>query len=433
MALRRAISAAEAAPAPLGTGKGPFIPILLVNRLPGAGSFPADGDRRMFQRLLTSTNTRIDLVEGGGQVPFRHAVRIGLGRQIASREILFHSILWGLGVGLFNALLSPPQIAPPIILGSLILAFGTGYTCTIPWRWKLAGGGPATRLLLNGLLSFTVGYLVFFASYLGAFLLFNGRDALRPATVAPISFVSLAGFVYTVLGFYFVAVENIERRERRARRASAYHERLAEQARIVALRAQINPHFFFNALNTIAALIPGRPADAERAVELLATALRPVLMREQPMRAPLESELTVARAYAEIEQLRLGDRVTFRHEIDADTPSCEVPSLFVQPLIENAVRHGAAESNMPWRISLRSTLRDGDLHLEVGSAPADMPPGDIDAAMEAVSFASGHALENISLRLRSLFGERATLSVRTHPDSRAAIVHATIPQEPLQP
>lgn len=387
----------------------------------------------MLQRFLTGTHTRIDLLEGGGQVPLRHAVRIGLGRQIASREILFHSVLWGLGVGFFNALLSPPEIAAPIILGSLLLAFGTGYTCTIPWRWRLVRGGPVARLFLNGLLSFGIGYLLFFCSILGAFLLFRGGRALGPATVGPVSFVALAGIVYTVLGFYFVAVENIERRERRARRASAHHERLAEQARIVALRAQINPHFFFNALNTIAALIPGRPADAERAVELLATALRPVLMREQPMRAPLEDELRVARAYAEIEQLRLGDRVSFHYDIAGECLACQTPSLLLQPLVENAVRHGAAVGNSPWLIHLAGRREENSLLLELRSSPANLDLSAREADMAEIPFEKGHALENIALRLRSLFGEGAALHVRILEGTGAALVRVTVPQPGATP
>jgi hypothetical protein len=132
-----------------------------------------------------------------------------------------------------------------------------------------------------------------------------------------------------------------ERAARLDRRRRATLERLAEQARIVALRAQVNPHFFFNALNTIAALIPTRPADAERAVELLAEALRPVLMRDQPMTHPLRTEFAVAEAYAQIERLRFGDRLRIEFDLPAGLATLPVPSLSLQPLLENAIRHGA--------------------------------------------------------------------------------------------
>lgn len=372
----------------------------------------------------------IDLLRGRGQVPLRHAVRISLGWSLRSRETLFHTLLWGTMSSLINALMSPPAFRPAAVTGSLAFALTVGYLSPILWRWRLVPKG-ASRLTMyaaNGLATFAVGYVAFFCTIVGAIFLFHGPDAMHPAFLKRMLVLSLIGFIFPIIGYNIVSGIDLERLTARRERQRARLERLADEARLVALRAQINPHFFFNALNTIAALIPREPEKAERAVELLATSLRPVLTREQPMLAPLADELRVARAYAEIERLRFGDRVAFDFDIADGTDDALLPSLSLQPLLENAIAHGAAHCGGRYRVRLSARREDEALCIEI----ANHPEGDMHDELHPVTPLAGHALHNIATRLRALFGPDATLDVRTG-DGPSAAAQLRVPSAPSAP
>jgi sensor histidine kinase YesM len=352
----------------------------------------------------------IDLLRGRGQVPLRHAVRISLGWSLRSRETLFHTLLWGTMSSLINALMSPPAFRPAAVTGSLAFAFTVGYLAPVLWRWRLVPKG-ASRLTMyaaNGAATFVFGYVAFFCTIVGAIFLFHGLDAMHPTFLKRMMVLAMIGFIFPIIGYNIVSGIDLERLTARRERQRARLERLADEARLVALRAQINPHFFFNALNTIAALIPREPEKAERAVELLATSLRPVLTREQPMLAPLADELRVARAYAEIERLRFGDRVAFEFDVADGTDDALLPSLSLQPLLENAIAHGAAHCGGRYRVRLTARRQNGALCIEIANHPEDGKRGD----MRPVTPRAGHALHNIATRLRALFGPEASLDVR---------------------
>ena len=238
----------------------------------------------------------------------------------------------------------------------------------------------------------------------------EGTSALRPGDMMQVFWYALYGFQFPLVGFYITLGSDFAHRGQIQQKEKERYERIAEQARLIALRSQINPHFFFNALNTIAALIPERPADAERAVELMATALRPVLTRDQAMVATLECELQVARAYAAIEELRLGARCEFLFDISQDALACSMPSLSLQPLLENAVRHGASNVSGQYRIMTRACVERGTLCIVLLNGRAGDAASQEEVAMP-VGMPPGHALNNISQRLRLLFGERSKLEV----------------------
>jgi two-component system, LytTR family, sensor histidine kinase AlgZ len=174
---------------------------------------------------------------------------------------------------------------------------------------------------------------------------------------------------------------------------------LAREAELRALRAQIDPHFLFNSLQSISALTTADPAAARRMCLLLADFLRETLAMGARDRIPLSSELALARRFLAVEQLRFGGRL--RVEITAgDAEACEVPPLLLQPLVENAVTHGIAHMLEGGAVHIRAERRAASVAITVDSpCDPDRPAGR----------GTGLGLENVRERLRRLYGNDAAL------------------------
>ncbi len=178
-------------------------------------------------------------------------------------------------------------------------------------------------------------------------------------------------------------------------------EKLELQSRLDSLRARIRPHFLFNTLNSIASLIASRPDVAEQAVEDLAELFRASL-QESAEGASVADELRLCRLYLEIEKLRLGERLQVLWEVDPAVEDAAMPSLFLQPLVENAVYHGVAR--LPEGGGIRIALaRRGERVSVVVENPL--------APSAAEHAGNRMALENVSLRLRAIFGADASIAV----------------------
>jgi hypothetical protein len=207
-----------------------------------------------------------------------------------------------------------------------------------------------------------------------------------------------------------IAMVAIERERDRMRLRATQAERDAEvrtrqalRAELTALQSRTNPHFLFNALNTIAALIAEDPAVAERAVERLASLLRYALDSGRRELVPLRDELAATVAYLELERLRFGDRLRTEIDVADDLQDVKVPPMSLQPLVENAVLHGVAARRAPTTIELWAR-RDGDV-IELGVR--DDGPGDGD------HHGTGTAQADLRARIDLLFGGAATLDA-TH-------------------
>ena len=179
------------------------------------------------------------------------------------------------------------------------------------------------------------------------------------------------------------------------------------EARLRVLEAQLNPHFLFNALNSVRALVVADPAEAQRAVTLLARLLRRTLEASDEVTHPLRDELDVVRTYLEIERVRFGDRLRFSVEADAGLADREVPALLVQTLVENAVKHGVARDPAPGTVEVRVTGEpdDGGLCVRVVNS----------GRLERASRPGGYGLENARERLDLLYGRHASLDLREGP------------------
>jgi hypothetical protein len=176
--------------------------------------------------------------------------------------------------------------------------------------------------------------------------------------------------------------------------------RLVNQAELRALQSQINPHFLFNALNTLYGSIPRDAAGARRMVLNLAEIFRYFLQSERTF-VPLSQEMEIVRAYLEVEQLRLGDRLQVEVQIDDTALDVPVPVLSVQPLVENAIKHGIASSAEPGFVRLKVGMRPSELRITVENSGANA--GD--------ATGTGVGLRNVRRRLEICYGSDASLDL----------------------
>ncbi len=203
-------------------------------------------------------------------------------------------------------------------------------------------------------------------------------------------------------------------------------ERRAARARIAALRAELaalqartDPHFLFNSLNTVAALIPDDPALAERTLERLADVFRYAIDAGRRPTVALADELRAVEAYLDVEATRLGDRLRWRVECEPELARLELPPLALQPLAENAVRHGAQRRRGATTIVVSARRRGAALELAV----EDQPVGDGGAPVGVARPGAGTALADLTARLALAFGAGARLEAGPAPPAgwRAAI------------
>jgi len=215
-------------------------------------------------------------------------------------------------------------------------------------------------------------------------------------------------------------------------RARRQRERIGEleagltHARLDALAAQLNPHFLFNALNSIAELIHYDADAAEHALLSLSALLRRSLSNSTRQEVRLAEEVALLRHYLSIEQIRLGRRLQLDWRIDADCLDFFVPALLLQPLVENAIVHGITPRRRPGRVQIGAAAEGQQLALSVVSDGVAGPANTVDNGF-------GIGLANTRARLRCLYGDAWRLSMQTdsagRTDVRVCIPQRTVPSQ----
>lgn len=249
--------------------------------------------------------------------------------------------------------------------------------------------------------------------------------ALTYAYALNMYFVLLV-LVYAQVFLVALVVESFRRYRTGRERAERLERHLAE-ARLEALQMQLQPHFLFNTLNAIASLIHSNPAQADKMVSRLGDLLRAALNHSHLHEVTLAEELAFLQKYLDIEQVRFGDRLKVHFDIDDRARDVLVPNLILQPLVENAIRHGISQRPGPGRIEI--TARTG----------ADETTVDLEVCDDGVGLlasnqaGSGVGLDNTRARLEQLYGNEAfrlELEPRKGGGVRAAL---TIPliREPV--
>jgi len=234
--------------------------------------------------------------------------------------------------------------------------------------------------------------------------------------------------VQSLAGSLGVVLENVRFRAdlQRQEQREQHLRWLASRAELKALRAQINPHFLFNALSVIAGLIPLQPELADEIIERLAQVFRYTLRKSETEWAPLAEEIDFVAAYLRIEQARFGERLRVEFDIEPRAATVPVPAMCIQPLIENAVRHGVSTLESGGVIRLRAALADDRLAIEISDTGPGFPPG-----FTLGRPGDGHGLRNVAERLRGYYGDSAGLSCQTGP--RGACVSLVLPQTAARP
>jgi sensor histidine kinase YesM len=232
------------------------------------------------------------------------------------------------------------------------------------------------------------------------------------------SFVSTLGntlptaiLITLIFGIYGTRIEALRSRLDRTtvalrtkERDEAEARRVASEAQMASLESRVNPHFFFNTLNSIAALTREDAARAERMTTQLASLMRSSLSGEATPLVPLGQETQSVRDYLEIEQVRFGSRLRFDIQISAGASHVLVPRLAVQTIVENSVKYAVSAQVEGASIGITGHLRNGRLHLAV----TDDGPG-----FDVADIPDGHGLALIRARLALLYREDATLSIQS--------------------
>ena len=197
-----------------------------------------------------------------------------------------------------------------------------------------------------------------------------------------------------------------------ARERALRAEALAQQARLEALRLQINPHFLFNTLNAISTLVVEKRHDeAARMIARLSDFLRLSLSGSPRDEVPLADELDFVERYLEIERVRFGDRLSARFAVDDEARRVRVPVLILQPLVENAVRHAVVPREEGGHIEVAARVADGRLHLTVWDDGGDLANVASRAAPDDAD-RRRIGLANTRDRLEQLYGTRASFTLR---------------------
>jgi two-component system sensor histidine kinase AlgZ len=272
---------------------------------------------------------------------------------------------------------------------------------TFPWNWVvlagvlmcLAAGG---SLFALGLLA-AVGYI-------------------QPGEVFGAWFASslrVSIFITLTIGLAVTAYEMMRARLdeatlalRTRERDEAEAHRLATEAQLAVLESRVQPHFLFNTLNSIAALVHQDPAGAERMTGQLASLLRSSLDHESSRLVPLHEEIRVVRDYLDIERVRFGDRLRYDIAVAPDAAQVHVPRLSVQTIVENSVKYAVSPRREGASIAIAACTSDVRTQISV----KDDGPG-----FEAGALPSGHGLSMLQSRLAMLFGERASLRIDGRP------------------
>jgi two-component sensor histidine kinase len=301
---------------------------------------------------------------------------------------------------------------PEAVALSLPLALFYAFVCLAPWYMCCVlpiGSSPPYKILGNHFAAAIVAGLIWIVAAkglglaLGRYFFARLNERLSPQLPLLFAIGALLYMLSVARHYLLLSLESSKDAETRAQAALT----LARESELKALKAQINPHFLFNSLNSISALAT---VDGQRARDMcikLSDFLRTTLKLGEKQWITLADELALARAYLEVEQVRFGARL--RVDIDS-TPDCErslVPSLLLQPLVENAVKHGIAGLVDGGTIGIQAHCGEGLLRVKICN--------EFDAESPASS-RSGLGLRNVRDRLRALYENRARVDTSAAND-----------------
>ena len=252
-------------------------------------------------------------------------------------------------------------------------------------------------------LVFTLPLSVFLGSNLAAHL------AGMPLQMDKLGQSMAVGLMFGVVGsaIFLLAerIRDLDREVRQHRLEEAERARREAEAHLHLLQAQIEPHFLFNTLANLASLIEADPVRARQLLDRLIDWLRVALARSRQDQATLEGELQLLENWLEILAIRFGPRLAWRIEATPEARRAAIPPMLLQPLLENAVKHGIEPKLGGGRLWLEARVEQGQLHIEIGDDGVGLDPA---------KSAAGTGLDNVRARLAALYGDAGRLSISGH-------------------
>jgi signal transduction histidine kinase len=227
-------------------------------------------------------------------------------------------------------------------------------------------------------------------------LLYNLPFLWNRGALIVIGLVALSGSIL------LNGISYLERFHKRMRAA----ESAALESELAALRAQINPHFLFNSLNSIAALIRINPERAESLVESLADLFRYTLRTSEQPAVTLAEDVAATELYLEIERARFGERLEVTIDIPVQLAKARVPSMMLQPLVENAIKHGVSPGDGRSNVDVRAAMDGDDVVISIDDTGPGFSTTDLDALA-----VRGTGLRNVRDRLRHMFGDAGRVTI----------------------
>lgn len=332
--------------------------------------------------------------------------------------------LAGAAVGLAVGVLREGGLEPTIVLISILFGNVVGFTVLVtstvlPPRLREVGpwarGALVALALFSGAVAGTA--LVFYLFPL--FILRDLRQALTVGSINAVLALAVGGVVHVYEALRWRLAESLREVEEVRLRESRLREQTA-RAELAALQARINPHFFFNTLNTISALVDEDPRKAGDLVQGLAELFRYTFKVAESRPVPLQEELEFVERYLAIEQARFGERLQVVRDVDSRALAAPVPGLILQPLVENAVGHGLAPLRHGGTVRIAARVVDGVLAVEVEDDGRGIAPG-----RDPVR--PGHGLDNVRQRLVTLYGGRGALDLGPGTGGRGTLARLLIP------
>ena len=259
------------------------------------------------------------------------------------------------------------------------------------------------RILTSSVIAGVIIYaLVFAASYAAG--TFKQDEYNFAKLVGGIINISILILLWNLIYFVIHYMENYKKKEIE----SLIWEAAVKDYELKTLKSQLNPHFMFNAMNSIRALIEEDPESAKVAITKLSNILRYSLQMERMERVPLEDEVETVKNYLDLERIRFEDRLKYKFDIDRSTQKIEIPPMMIQTLIENGIKHGIAKRTEGGEIQLTSKLlsnaSSSKLKIEIRNSG--------NFSEEQLKNSSGFGVSNTKHRLNLLFGENANFTIQ---------------------
>lgn len=227
---------------------------------------------------------------------------------------------------------------------------------------------------------------------------------------------------HLVLMISWMALYLAARHRRQAEVNAVRLELIAQQAQLRGLRAQLNPHFLFNCLNSLRELIVENPQSAERMVTQLSALLRYSLQSDHTEQVPLAEEIQAVKDYLDLETVRFEDRLRVHWKVASGVAAAAVPPMLLQTLVENALKHGVARRPEGGEVTIAAWPEDSLVHLEVTN----------NGSLPEIPSQNGIGLKNARTRLQLLYGEKGNIVLENAPENRVRAA-VTLPFRTTEP